>query len=172
MRRRSPRSWRRTPTTLGFGARRPTPADAEPEPDHERARVAGANPTPREPIAADAMGSCGVVSYVGPQTELRDHVFDDVLYAARAGAEWAWVRIYEQLAPKVVGYLRAHGASDPEDLAGEVFLHVVRGLPEFSGGERDFNAWTFTIAHRRLIDDVRRRGRRPLELLSADTIAG
>ena len=104
-------------------------------------------------------------------TGLRDQVFDDVLHAARAGAEWAWARIYEQLAPKIVGYLRAHGATDPDDLAGEVFLHVVRDLPQFTGGERDFNAWTFTIAHRRLVDELRRRGRRPLELVSADAVA-
>jgi RNA polymerase sigma-70 factor (ECF subfamily) len=62
--------------------------------------------------------------------------FGDVLLAARAGAEWAWQRIYDDLAPKVVGYLRGHGAGDPEDVAGEVFLQVVRGLPGFSGGER------------------------------------
>jgi RNA polymerase sigma factor (sigma-70 family) len=105
-------------------------------------------------------------------TQLRDRVFDDVLCAARAGAEWAWARIYDELAPKVVGYLRAHGATDPEDLAGEVFLGVVRGLPGFSGDERDFNAWTFTIAHRRLVDDLRRRGRRPVELVSSDDVGG
>jgi RNA polymerase sigma-70 factor (ECF subfamily) len=35
----------------------------------------------------------------------------------------------------------------------------VRGLPQFSGGERDFNAWTFTIAHRRLVDQRRRDAR-------------
>jgi RNA polymerase sigma factor (sigma-70 family) len=104
-------------------------------------------------------------------TELRDPAFDDALCSARAGEEWAWARIYERLAPRIVGYLRAHGATDPEDLAGEVFLHVVRGLPEFTGGERDFNAWTFTIAHRRLVDDLRRRGRRPLELLDGDAVA-
>jgi RNA polymerase sigma-70 factor (ECF subfamily) len=103
--------------------------------------------------------------------ELRDQVFDDVLRAARAGAAWAWSRIYDQLAPKIVGYLRAHGATDPEDLAGEVFLQIVRGLPQFSGGERDFYAWTFTIAHRRLVDDLRRRGRRPVELVSEDAVA-
>jgi hypothetical protein len=51
--------------------------------------------------------------------------FGDVLSAARAGAEWAWTRIYDDLAPKVVGYLRGHGAGDPEDVAGEVFLQVV-----------------------------------------------
>jgi RNA polymerase sigma-70 factor (ECF subfamily) len=102
--------------------------------------------------------------------ELQDDRFDDVLLAARAGAEWAWTRIYGELAPKVVGYLRAHGAGDPEDVAGEVFLQVVRGLPDFDGGKADFVAWTFTIAHRRLVDDLRRRGRRPVEVAPADAI--
>jgi len=96
--------------------------------------------------------------------------FDDVLLAARAGAEWAWTRIYEELAPKVVGYLRAHGADDPEDVAGEVFLQIVGGLPGFSGGEPEFRAWTFTIAHRRLIDDARRRRRRPVDVAPSDVI--
>jgi RNA polymerase sigma factor (sigma-70 family) len=96
--------------------------------------------------------------------------FDEVLLAARLGAEWAWTRIYEDFAPRVVGYLGAHGAADPEDLAGEVFLQVVRGLPDFSGGEREFAAWTFTIAHRRLVDDLRRRGRRPVEVAGGDLV--
>ena len=87
--------------------------------------------------------------------------FDSVLFAARAGAEWAWARIYADLAPPVAGYLRAHGAADPEDLLGEVFLQVVRGLDRFSGSEPAFRAWVFTIAHRRLVDDLRRRARRP-----------
>lgn len=90
-----------------------------------------------------------------------DARLDDVLTAARAGAEWAWSQIYEDLAPKVVGYLRAHGAPEPEDVAGEVFLQMVRGLPGFAGGEREFRAWTFTIAHRRLVDALRQRTRRP-----------
>jgi RNA polymerase sigma factor (sigma-70 family) len=102
--------------------------------------------------------------------ELRDEVFDDVLTSARAGAEWAWTRIYEQLAPKVIGYLRAQGAGDPEDVAGEVFLQVFRGLPRFSGGTAEFSAWTFTIAHRRLVDDRRRRRRRPVEVAPADVV--
>jgi RNA polymerase sigma-70 factor (ECF subfamily) len=95
-----------------------------------------------------------------------------VLCAARAGAEWAWTRIYEELAPKLIGYLRAQGAADPEDVAGEVFLHVFRGLPDFSGGRAEFSAWTFTIAHRRLVDDLRRRRRRPVEVAPTDVIAG
>ncbi|MEA2298605.1 MAG: polymerase sigma-70 factor, subfamily [Solirubrobacteraceae bacterium] len=97
-----------------------------------------------------------------------DDPFDDLLAAARTGAEWAWTRIYQELAPKVTGYLAGHGAADPENLTGEVFLQVVRGLPGFSGGERDFAAWTFTIAHRRMVDQLRRQSRRPVEVADAE----
>jgi RNA polymerase sigma factor (sigma-70 family) len=97
--------------------------------------------------------------------------FDDVLLAARAGADWAWERIYADLAPSVLGYLRAKGAAEPEDLTGEAFLQVVRDLPRFSGDERAFRAWAFTIAHRRLIDERRRRGRRPVEPAPPEAIA-
>jgi len=93
-----------------------------------------------------------------------------VLFAARAGAEWAWARLYDGLAPRIVGYLRAHGAADPEDLASEVFLQIVRDLAGFSGGEREFGAWSFTIAHRRLVDERRRRSRRPAGAAPADVI--
>lgn len=93
-----------------------------------------------------------------------------MLSAARAGAEWAWVRLYDGLAPRIVGYLRAHGAADPEDLAGEVFLQIVRDLAGFSGGEGEFGAWTFTIAHRRLVDERRRRSRRTAGAAPADAI--
>lgn len=95
--------------------------------------------------------------------------FDSVLAAARAGADWAWERIYADLAGSVIGYLRAHGARDPEDVAGEVFLQVVRDLPRFAPGpddpQRDFRAWVFTIVHRRLLDDRRRRARKPAAAL-------
>jgi RNA polymerase sigma factor (sigma-70 family) len=89
--------------------------------------------------------------------------FESVLTAARAGGEWAWARIYDDLAPPVLGYLRARSAVDPEDLLGEVFLQVVRDLPTFDGDRRAFRAWVFTIAHHRLIDDARRRARRPAD---------
>ena len=49
--------------------------------------------------------------------------FPQTLEAARAGSEWAWASIYGDLAPAVLGYLRARRAGEPEDLVGEVFLH-------------------------------------------------
>lgn len=87
--------------------------------------------------------------------------FESILDAARLGEEWAWEQLYRALAPSVLGYLRTRGTDDPEDLLGETFLQAVRGLPGFSGNERDFRAWLFTIAHHRAIDSARRSGRRP-----------
>ncbi|MCA1838958.1 MAG: RNA polymerase sigma factor [Actinomycetota bacterium] len=96
--------------------------------------------------------------------------FASVLDAARSAGEWAWKTIYDEFAPQVLGYLRAKGAKDPDDLLGEVFLQVVRDLPRFSGDEREFRAWVFTIAHHRLLDDVRARGRRPVDSTSDEQL--
>jgi RNA polymerase sigma-70 factor (ECF subfamily) len=94
--------------------------------------------------------------------------FPGVLAAARQGADGAWTSIYRDLAPKVLGYLRASGASDPEDLTGEVFLGVVRDIGRFEGDEAKFRSWVFVIAHHRLLDERRRRMRRPETLVPVD----
>ncbi|MCW2700551.1 MAG: polymerase, sigma-24 subunit, subfamily [Blastococcus sp.] len=87
--------------------------------------------------------------------------FDDVLAAAQAGAPWAFEVLYRDLAPALTGYLRLHGAAEPDDLASETFLGVFTGLSGFTGDAGALRAWVFTIAHRRLVDDWRRRSRRP-----------
>jgi RNA polymerase sigma factor (sigma-70 family) len=87
--------------------------------------------------------------------------FDDVLTAAQVGAAWAFEVLYRDLAPVVTGYLRLHGAAEPDDLASETFIGVFTGLAGFRGDQEDFRSWVFTIAHRRLVDDWRRRSRRP-----------
>lgn len=87
--------------------------------------------------------------------------FYPVLEAARTGADWAWERIYRDLAPVVLGYFRAHGASEPEDLTSEVFVAMVRNLSSFTGSEEQFRSWVFVIVHRRLLDDRRRLVRHP-----------
>lgn len=87
--------------------------------------------------------------------------FDDVLAAARRGERDAFEAIYRDLAPLVLGYLRSNGARDAEDLTSEVFIAVVRNLETFSGAEESFRSWVLTITHRRLVDEFRRRSRRP-----------
>ena len=93
--------------------------------------------------------------------------FPEVLHAARAGAPWAFERLYVELAPVVGGYLRLQGAAEPDDLTSEAFLGVFGRLASFEGSEQQFRSWVFTIAHRRLIDERRRAVRRP-SIMTAD----
>jgi RNA polymerase sigma-70 factor (ECF subfamily) len=106
----------------------------------------------------------------------------DLVAAARAGQPWALTEIWQRNAPAVTGYLRGRGASDPDDLTSDVFLAVFERLPSFHGGDDDLRAFVFTVAHHRLVDDLRRRARRGETLeydaagdgrtsLSAETLA-
>jgi RNA polymerase sigma factor (sigma-70 family) len=90
--------------------------------------------------------------------------FSSLLESARQGSEEAWQELYDGLAPVVLGYLRANGSPDPEDVLSEVFLQVARDIATFDGEERGFRSWLFTIAHHRLIDARRHAARRPVEL--------
>lgn len=84
-----------------------------------------------------------------------------MLSAAQTGAGWAFRVLYDDLAPAVHGYLRTRGAAEPEDLTSEVLLAVFTRLHSFVGGRRELRSWVFTIAHHRLVDDLRQRSRRP-----------
>jgi RNA polymerase sigma-70 factor (ECF subfamily) len=69
--------------------------------------------------------------------------------------------VYRRFGTSVYGYLRGQRVDDPDDLLGEVFFQVSRSLPSFEGDEDDLRRWVFTIARNRVIDDRRRRARRP-----------
>lgn len=97
--------------------------------------------------------------------------FNSTLAAARTGADWAWAALYRDLAPVVFGFVRARGASEPEDVLAETFLDVVRNLGGFEGGERQFRTWVLTIAHRRLIDERRARSVRPVDPVAPEALS-
>lgn len=102
---------------------------------------------------------------------LSESDYPSVIAAARLGEEWAWTAIYRDVSPQVLRYLRAHGAQEPEDVLGEVFVLVVRRLSTFSGGGRELRAWVLTIARNRMIDEWRRDARRPADPSPDDEIA-
>ncbi|MCW2923601.1 MAG: polymerase, sigma-24 subunit, subfamily [Thermoleophilia bacterium] len=104
------------------------------------------------------------------------HEFEGLLAGARANAPWAWDRLYRAFAPRVLGYLRLRNAQAAEDLLGDCFLDVVRGIDRFAGGPEQFGGWVLRIAHSRLVDDHRRSSRRaespvadPPEVETSDT---
>ena len=78
---------------------------------------------------------------------MRPVLTDEVVEGARVGEASALTALYTALAPGILAYLRSRGSRDAEGLTQEVFLQL---LPRLR---------TFTIAHSRLIDEFRRRGR-------------
>lgn len=90
-------------------------------------------------------------------------VTDALVAAAVTGDGDALGVIYAALSPTVAGYLKAHGAEDPEGLTNDVFVHVLRRLGGLVGGASGLRTFVFSVAHARLVDDLRRRDRRPTE---------
>jgi len=89
---------------------------------------------------------------------------EEVVSAARLGDADALGLVYRDLAPKVLGYLRARGVEDPESLTNEVFLNVIPRLANLTGGVSGLQTLVFSVAHARVVDEVRRRARRPAQV--------
>jgi RNA polymerase sigma-70 factor, ECF subfamily len=98
---------------------------------------------------------------------------DDVtLERARRGDGKACVALVERYQGMVFALLsRFVGTAERElveDLAQETFLRVFKELPRFRrGGPARLSTWILTIATRLAIDELRRRGRRPLPVAMA-----
>lgn len=93
---------------------------------------------------------------------------DDALVRARAGDEAGFLRLWRELHPRLLRYLRVLSRDDADDVASETWLQVVRDLHRFDGGEDDFRRWLFTIGRHRAVDAGRARARSRSRLVSAD----
>ena len=104
-----------------------------------------------------------------PDHSLREQ-FPRILAAACAGGEWAWRELYEAVAPQLTRYLRARGVPEPDDVVGETFVKVVRYIDGFEGDEAAFRTWIFTIGRNLVVDDLRKRTRRPVDAVPDDQL--
>jgi RNA polymerase sigma-70 factor (ECF subfamily) len=91
--------------------------------------------------------------------------FEAALAAAARGDELAFGILWRDLQPGLLRYLNALAPGAGEDLASETWLRVVGRLDRFSGDERAFGGWVFTVAHHRAVDRWRRGARRHDELV-------
>lgn len=87
--------------------------------------------------------------------------WDSAVEGLREGDPGAFRLVYERLAPVVQGYLRTRGSRDPEGLTQEVFLTLFRRARDLEGGEAGLRTFAFSVAHARLVDELRARSRRP-----------
>jgi RNA polymerase sigma factor (sigma-70 family) len=94
----------------------------------------------------------------------------DFLDRLRSGDNSSWQSFYDQLAPELRAYITRLGARDPDDLLGETMMQIVRDIKKFSGNPTEIRAWSFRIAHNRVIDASRRKKTRPAEVAINETL--
>lgn len=87
--------------------------------------------------------------------------FEDWLALASQGDSHGLAQLWRAFQPLLLRYFRGRLPDVAEDLASTVWIDVARSLPAFDGDEDGFRGWLFTIAHRRLVDEHRRRERQP-----------
>jgi RNA polymerase sigma-70 factor, ECF subfamily len=97
----------------------------------------------------------------GEMAELTEVDLEALVRRARAGDHDALGELYDRFRDRVARFAtgRLGDAEKAEDVTSETFEGVLRGLPGYRPGT-DFEAWLFTIAHRRVSDHFRRRARR------------
>lgn len=75
----------------------------------------------------------------------------------------AWEEYYDSVAGDLRAFVARMGSRNPDDTVGEVMVQVVRDIGRFRGTDEELRPWTFGIARHRVIDEGRRRARRPQE---------
>jgi RNA polymerase sigma-70 factor (ECF subfamily) len=93
--------------------------------------------------------------------ELTEVDVEAMVRDARAGDAHALGRLYDTYRDRVARFAtgRLGDVEKAEDVTSETFEAVCRNLGSYRAGT-DFEAWLFTIAHRRVADHFRRRLRR------------
>jgi RNA polymerase sigma-70 factor, ECF subfamily len=93
--------------------------------------------------------------------ELTEVEVEAVVRDARAGNRHALGRLYDTYRDRVARFAagRLGDTEKAEDVTSETFESMCRNLGSYREGT-DFEAWLFTIAHRRVADHFRRRSRR------------
>lgn len=116
---------------------------------HATVDVAGRSTPPDPPAASATMGRTTTSAHHDPE------------------------HLYRSTAPAVLGYLRAQGVTDPEDVLMDVFVTVVRDLERVTGDAQAVRRWVFSIAHHRVVDQRRWNARRTrLDPVELDRLVG
>lgn len=93
----------------------------------------------------------------------------ELLAAASAGNSRALDQLLRLHHPRIHAVCRRLLGNDADaaDAAQEALISVVRGLPRFDGNSA-FSTWVYRVATNAALDEMRRRGRRPLLHVARD----
>ena len=90
-------------------------------------------------------------------------IVDDILRRAQAGDQSAFAELYECYYDQIYRYVsfKCGNRLEAEDLTGEVFLRMLESINKFKFQGFPFTSWLYRIAHNLVVDNFRRKGRKP-----------
>ncbi len=95
-------------------------------------------------------------------SEARDGGDDQLMAQLAAGRHDALGPLYSRYAPRLYSLAtQSLDRTSAEEIVQEVFLQVWRKAATYSPERGTFKAWVFQIAHHRILNELRRRSRRP-----------
>jgi RNA polymerase sigma-70 factor (ECF subfamily) len=129
----------------------------------DRRATAAAVEPPRLPRRAQPYADRLVfVERIAPTGEQAEDV-DTARLVTRiqAGETEGYSELYLRYFDRVYGYLRVilRGSPEAEDLAQQVFVKVLEGLPSYERRTQPFRAWLFAVVRNTVVDELRRRHR-------------
>ena len=92
-----------------------------------------------------------------PEDDLRASTPDELLTRVAQGDQVAFVELYDQTAPRVLGLIKRllKDHSQSEEVTQEVFLEIWQTATRFDTGRGSASSWMLTMAHRRAVDRIR-----------------
>ena len=96
-------------------------------------------------------------------------VVEDIVRRAQDGEQAAFAHLYEAYYDQIYRYVsfKCGNRLEAEDLTGEVFLKMLESIGKFRFQGFPFTSWLYRIAHNVVVDNFRRKGRRPTVPLDA-----
>ena len=90
-------------------------------------------------------------------------IVEDIVRRAQAGDQSAFAELYERYYDQIFRYVSFKCGSrlEAEDLTGEVFLRMLESIDKFKFQGFPFTSWLYRIAHNLVVDNFRRKGRKP-----------
>ena len=99
--------------------------------------------------------------HVNREKKLNKDQIDRYVVLAQKGESSAFEALYDHFYDQIFRYI-AFKTSDSliaEDLTEDVFLRMLESIRKFKPQGHPFSSWLFRIAHNRVIDHYRKRGR-------------
>ncbi len=77
----------------------------------------------------------------------------------KSGQAEAWRWFVGEFQGSVTGYAKKLGHSDPEEVTGSTFETIARRINGFEGGHSELRSFVFSVAHARIVDELRKGSR-------------